>query len=232
MIPTDTTQVNKKIHTGYSGQPRKHLALRPDLLSLSAKSRRAKPLSKLQYVLLIIMIEDCRAQEFSNRKVTELAQMSGYSVRGVVEAIANLMSLGFIVSKKQTRGRATVRAVTRLGFAYSPAKFRKNNKSASQSASQTRATLYKISYSEDQDQTDLLERDKINQMTKREEECFKAIGFSIEDEIIILNRIKRSQLSPEARLKLATTVLARHYKIAIKSPRAYYLTAIANHRDC
>lgn len=212
---------------------RKSSKAEPQLKELSIKARQQKPLSKLQYVLLIIMIEDCRAQEFSNRKVTELAKMSGYSVRGVVKALAHIMGLGFIVSQKQTRGRATVRAVTRLGFAYSPARFRKNNKSASQSASQTKPIPYKISYSSsEKEKTDLLEQHRIDVMTSKETECFNAIGFSIDDELIVLNRIKRSQLSVEARIELAKGVLNRFYKVGIKSPRAYFLTAIANHKEC
>jgi hypothetical protein len=70
-------------------------------------------------------------------------------------------------------------------------------------------------------------------MTQKEEEVFKALCLTFLDETIILSRIKRSHLSPEARFIIATKVGAAHYKKhtknKIENPRAYYLTAIENY---
>lgn len=206
------------------------------LSRLATKARKVKPLSKLQYIILVLISKDCNIQEYCNRSIVEFSNLSGYTMEGVKRALKVLNAGGYIITKKQTRGRTSVRAVTRLGSAYSPSNFRRNNKSTPQSTPQTGDPPYKISYlKKEKENKDLLYRDSISEVTKREKECFDLLGFKHFDESIVLNRIKRSGLTLEQRSQLAHRVMAATYKKPlgeqITHPRAYFLQALENYRD-
>ena len=202
----------------------------PDLVLQKAKSKSKRPLGKLAYILLLIIKQDCKIQGYCDRSIIELANMSGYTVDGVKKALRVLTAQKYIFNKKRGPWHTTVRVVSRSGNCYFPEKFRKNNKKALHKALHSDHSLYKISSLEEKENKDLLETRKISEKGRREEECFKVLGMNELDELIILSRIKRSKLSVDERFKLATTILARHYKNSIQSPRAYYLAAIENSR--
>lgn len=201
------------------------------LLSITAKRKSKRPLSKLQWMLLLTIKQDCRIQEYSNRSIEELAILTGHSERGVQAALKVLNDNQYIFSKKQTRGYNTVRCISNDGLSHITRRFKLKNKSASQSASQKPSIPYRVSSSsKEHDNADLLARDSIIKTCRREEECFRALNFNELDELVIITALRRSHLSRDERFKIATTILASHYKRVIQHKRAYYLATIENFR--
>jgi len=200
------------------------------LHAITARKKSKRPLAKLQYILFSIIKEDCSRQQYCDRSIVEFANLSAHSIDGVKKALRVLNKEQYIFTKKQPRGYNSVRVINKENL---PPKrdFKKAPQKAPLKSNSPPSILNKISYSFlDQDKTDLLAKDSIIKTTKREEECFKALGCSELDELIILSAIKQSRLSQDERFKLATTIMAANYKNPIQSSRAYYRAAIENHR--
>lgn len=212
--------INKNLSdsTVVSGETTPNLSL----LSITAKKKSKRPLSKLQYMLLLIIKEDCRIQKYCDRSIEEFQNLSGHSRDGVRKALKVLNDQKLIFTKKQTRGYNSVRAISREGLIY-----KRISKKAPQKAPQTKPILYNIS-SPEHDNADLLARDLIFKTTRREEECFRALEFKELDELLVLSRIKSCHLTQEERFTLANTIMAANYKRPIQYKRAYYLAAIDN----
>ena len=228
------TEIENRINQKFSESTTVSSETTPNLslLSITAKKKSKRPLSKLQYMLLLIIKDDCRIQKYCDRSIKEFANITGHSRHGVIAALAVLNEKQFIFTKKQTRGYNSVRAISREGILYKPDKIKKNKNCTPQSTPQRGSIPYRVSSSSKNDNSDLLKaRDSIDKTCRREEECFKALNFSELDELIILTALKRHHFCVEARFTLATQILHANYKRPIQHKRAYYMTAIENYLE-